>query len=306
MKKKKFFANATLMVAIAITALLSSCNENEVVNPIDRVAVRFASMEATAQTRVDGSDWAINDPIGIYMVAKGTNTVAEGAENIQYTAQSAGSGSISFGAISAEKTIYYPVTTPDKVDFFAYHPYQSGLASWTYKVDVATQTSQTAIDLLWAKANNGGTGYDKTASGAVPLEFTHKLAKLIMTVSEGDGLTSLNGLQVSINGTNTEAEFDVEAGTLGKYGTPANITPLKNASSYQYEAILLPTALNAGHTVTFTIGNDVYTWNISQSIATLDAGKKYSYAIRLNKHEVGITGTITDWDNGGTGNGIAD
>jgi hypothetical protein len=309
MKKKKFFAKATFTAAIAITALLSSCNDDETVNNsnnIDRVAVEFASAETMVQTRVDGSGWATGDPIGVYMVANTTNTIAESAENIQYIAKGAGSGNIDFNVVTAEKTIYYPVTTPNKVDFIAYHPYQPTLTNWMYKVDVTTQTSQTVIDLLWAKANNGGGGYTKTTSAAVPLNFTHRLAKLYLTVSAGNGVTSLNGLQVSINGTNTKADCDIKTGALINESTPANIIPLKNASAYQYEAILLPANLGASHTVTFTIGNDVYTWKISDSIATLVSGKKYNYAITLNKHNVSITGSITDWTSGGTGTGAAD
>jgi hypothetical protein len=307
MKKTKFFTLAILIAAIALVALFSACNEEGVVvnDNKNRKAVKFASTEATAQTRVDGSDWAAGDPIGIYMLENGTNTVAEGAENIQYTAKSAGSGSIDFRAISAEKTIYYPVTIPGKVDFITYHPYQSTLKNWIYKVDLAIQDSQTAIDLLWAKADNNGAGYDKTTH-TVPLNFAHKLAKLILTVSEGDGVTSLNGLQVSINGTNTNADCDVRTGTLTPGTVPAGIKPWKNASSYQYEAILLPADLDGNNTVTFTIGNDIYTWKISGDITKLEAGKKYNYTVTLNKHSIGITGSITDWVSGGTGAGTAD
>ena len=302
-----------LMAAIAATMFVA-CNRKGETNDSDRVEVKFSSHETTttttAQTRVIGNEWESGDPIGIFMLAHGTTNVAENARNIDYQAGSNGANS----AFSSTTPIYYPQSGA-KVDFIAYHPRQA-LTDWKYAVNVASQTNQSAIDLMWTNVvNNTGTGYDKTFENAVNLHFYHKLVKLNLTVLKGAGTTDLSGLQVAINGMNTAAEFDLSTGTLSNAGTPAVIEPLETQTPSatvdgKYEAILLPvTAFDASHTITFTIGADVYTLkltNLPNSVTSFDAGSKYDYNVTLNKHGVQITGTIEPWTIGDNNGVVAD
>jgi hypothetical protein len=288
-----------LMAAIVAATVMTSCgnNEDEMNNGADRVAVKFQSTGVdVAQTRVTGNAWNAGDSIGIYMVDHSTTDIAEGAENIQYKANAGGTGQIGFTAAST--VIYYPV--PGSVDFIAYHPYQSTLTNWIYKVDVSSgkQASQTGIDLLWGKA---GTGYTKTTS-SVNIPFTHRLAKLHLTVQAGAGVPALPGLTVAINGLHTTADFDVKTGgALTNVGTTAVITP-RYAGSYQFEAILIPENITS-QTVSFSTGGNTYTWRISDNIGKFEAGKRYNYTVTLRKTGLIVTGNIADWETAGTGTG---
>jgi hypothetical protein len=292
---------------------MTSCNNDEaVVNNTDRNAVQFASTGTEAlQTRVNGENWDGDETIGIYMVENGTTNVAESAENIPYSTSSTGA-TATFSPSTDAPTIYYPVSTPAKVDFIAYYPYKQTLTTyWTYPVNVANQTSQSDIDLLWKKENNADNGYDKTQA-TVNLAFTHQLTKLNLTVQPGAGVTDLTNLAVRIKGMNTTAGFDIK-GTAGftNESNAEDITPY-SAGSYNYEAILLPVeTLGAGHSITFTIGNDVYTWKLSGvggiTGGKLESGKKYAYTVTLSKHAISVTGTIVDWGTGEAGGtGTAD
>jgi hypothetical protein len=305
-KQVKFFA----MAALAATTVFVSCNkDDETVNGDEPVAVKFATTSATGvQTRVSGASWDSGDPVGIYMLAHGTSSVSEGYANVQY-ASSAGA-TATFSPTGA--TIYYPQNAASTVDFLAYHPYQPGLsaANRTYAVNVAAQTSQSAIDLMLSGvADNSGAGYDKTYTGNVNLLFAHKLVKLNLTVQTSASVMSLSGLSVKIKGMNTTADFDLASAAISNEGAPADITP-KDAGSYIYEAILLPVAaLGGSHEIAFTIGSDVYTWELSGAGGVtggaLAGGAKYDYIVTLEKHGVNAQGTITPW-NSATGTGIAD
>ncbi|KAA6335720.1 hypothetical protein EZS27_016068 [termite gut metagenome] len=308
MKRTRFFVGAALTVAFATTALFFSCSSNDellVDDTSDRVAVKFAATEVSAQeTRMENATWGVGDAIGIYMIENDESTdnvVLEGAKNIKYTADNE-SGDLSVA--SSAKTIYYPVATPPvKVDFIAYYPYKSSLADWTeYPVDLTKQKPQSNIDLLWAKADNKGAGYDKS-SKKVTLQFAHKLVKLHLKVQGSTDVTLPNNLGVSINDVYTTANFDITTGEL----TPSNvsnITLLKTGgdadAGYDYEAILLPTDDTNEVTITFTVKSDIYTWQISTSstatkITKLEEGKKYDYIVTLAKHAIVASGSITNW-----------
>jgi hypothetical protein len=305
-KQVKFFA----MAALAATTVFVSCNkDDETVNGSDRVAVKFAATGATGmQTRVSGALWNSGDPVGIYMFAHGTSNVSEGYANVQYTSSAGATATFS----PEGTTIYYPQNTVSTVDFLAYHPYQSGLSATnrTYAVNVADQTTQSAIDLMLSGvANNSGAGYGKAYTGNVNLLFAHRLVKLNLTVQTSTSVTSLSGLSVKIKGMNTTADFDMASAAISNEDAPADITP-KDAGSYTYEAILLPVAtLGGSHEIVFTIGSDIYTWELSGTdgitSGSLAGGTKYGYTVTLEKHGVNVQGTITDW-NSATGTGIAE
>lgn len=296
---------------VAIAALLFASCSNDDTPEVNDGRVKFTSgITTTPQTRVatdnaGNSTWNIDDPIGIYMVANGTTTIAESAGNIPYKATTA-AASTSF-APSGATTIYYPVNTPAKVDFIAYHPYKSSVTNWVYPVDVSTQTSQTGIDLMYAAtATTSPTGYDKTTTN-VDFTFDHQLVKLIFNVSTGAGVTGTVSA-VSITGMNTSARFDLTGvAGLTDLGTPQAITPYAATAGTKFEAILLPAAaLSTANTVTFTIGNETYTWAMSNEIASLIAGSIYVYNITLTKYAVNATGSINKWTAGTPGTGIAD
>lgn len=299
------------LAVVTASAILISCEKNEIVENND--VVRFTSgITATPITRVSidpngNSVWEMNDPVGIFMLKHGTTNISEGVKNIQYKASNAGSTTTFTPASGA---IHYPMEETEKLDFIAYHPYKAVVSEFVYNVDVSDQTSQTAIDLMWAKADNKRQGYSK-ASGreglAVNFAFTHKLVKLVMNVSK-DASVSGNITSVKINGMNTTANFDLKgAAGLTGMATLKTITPY-NAADTKYEAILLPVgSLTDAHTVTFTTDDrETYVWNMSNEISSLEEGKIYTYTVNVTKYAVTANGSINKWISVTPGTGTAE
>ena len=308
-------ANFLSVTIVAACMVMVSCNNDDTAIPANDGAVRFTSgITATPDTRVaiageGNSLWEADDPVGIYMVGHNTFQPAEGNANVKYTASQAGA-STAFTASAA--AIFYPQDETTAVDFIAYHPYTAAVTELTYPVALSQQTPQTAIDLMTAQADNNGSGYTK-ADGrnniVVNFAFSHRLVKLVMNITKDASVTG-NITAVSINGMNTTALFDLTSATDGfsEAGAPAGITPFTATAGTKYEAILLPVAALAdAHTVTFTTdGGDVYTWAMKKEIASLEAGKIYTYTVNVTRYGVSATGSINKWVVGSTGTGTAE
>jgi hypothetical protein len=249
--------------------------------------------------KASGTAWAGNDAIGVFMVNHGSNDVRNEATNKRYVTAT-GDGNF---APAAADTVYYPVNG-DKVNFIAYYPYVPSIATLgAYAVNVSDQSAPAAIDLLYAKATGTG-GYDQTNTSPVALSFGHKLSKLTLNIAAPAPSTQiiaadLASMTVSIAGLNTQASFDLAAGTLGAGSNKAAITPLAVTAGAKYEAILLPGDFS-GVSVSFGItqgsapGN--YVWNVPNG--AFEAGKEYVYSVSFtgDPGEVSVTGTIAPWD----------
>lgn len=294
--------------------VITSCDKTNTMDSDNDGKVRFTSgVTATPVSRVaidaDGkSVWNAGDPVGIFMVQHAATNVVDDATNMKYTASGAG---ISTTFTPSGADIYYPLDETAAVDFIAYHPYSEAASDFTYPIDLSTQTSQTAIDLMTAKADKGGEGYTKAdgrTGTAVNFAFTHRLAKLVMNVTKD---ASVRGTitSVSITGMNTRATFDLKGdGGISSVSTLAAITPCTVTAEQKYEAILLPIgSLGDTHTVTFiTDDNETYVWKMSNEISKLETGKIYTYTVNVTKYEVTANGSIKSWTLGSTGTGTAE
>lgn len=294
-----------ILATVALALAACSDNENE---PADRadgqpVPVEFRASVGVTETRAVDQTWSAADAIGIFMVKAGQSFVpeqiSEGAENIRYVVDAAATGTFKPGGT----TIYYPMDNSE-VDFYAYSPWGSLIKEETtkhylYVVNLATQTNQEALDLLYSNDVKGKKKTDKT----ITLGFKHQLCKIILTVEPGAGVSAdeMNGLTVKVNAQNTTAHFDLTAGALKDDATNAtDITLFKLTDAYIYEAILLPDAATT-RTFEFDLNNgrDVpFIWNMGK---TLTAGSKYTYTVKLNRSGVEVSGQIDPWnaENGG-------
>lgn len=293
------------MLSALAAVCLASCDKNEDISANDG-AVHFSASigheaVATPQSRAAGTAWHPGDDIGIFMVGHGTATIADfHAENRQYTTAT---GDGNFTPVG-NAHIWYPMDN-SAVDFIAYYPYADGAKlSTDLKVKIAadqTDKTQRATDLMWAKANNSGTGYTKDANKKVEFTFGHCLSKLTMNctvdASVGDG-SLLDNATVTIKGMNTVSTFDLRTGTLsGIPGTPADIAPRKLATATfhgTYDAIILPGAYVADAlTVEFTLNGEPFVWNVEAM--EFKPGHEYIYKVRITRTGVSATGTITQW-----------
>jgi len=298
-----------LSVFVSCILLFVSCSDDDdSITKENEIPVKFSSVITASSLKVGGmggDEWEVGDAIGVFMRDNASSkTIVK--NNILHKATTAGTSTF----FTSEEPIYYPVNAPKAVDFVAYHPYAVLTNKYVYSVNVASQTDQSAIDLMATSNDNNGRGFNKAAGSVVNLDFKHQLAKVVMNVTAGEGVGGLQGLTVNIKGMHTTADFDISNTTFSNEDGAAtsDITPYNDGSN-SYEAILLPVAtLGTSHVVEFTLGGDIYAWTMTANdggIIELEAGKKYTFNVKLQKINVQVTGSITAWDNGGTANGTA-
>ena len=265
-----------LLVAFALTA----CNnEEETMQGADgRIALQVTS---GIQTRAYDNQWETGDRIGIYAFGTGSTTVADGYGNIPYTTASGGTT----GSFAPDGTTIYLPTDGTERDFVAYYPYTAGLTDGIYTVDVSN----------------------------VAFNFTHKLCKMELTLKPGSGMTGteLSGLTVELTGQQTAGTFNVTQPASAVSVTTGTATPiplLTNADGTFAEGIVLPSERGMSLNITLSDGASVFSWPLGNATESqkFEAGKKYLYTITVNKTNIDVTATITDWEPGNGGGETGD
>ena len=284
-KMTKFFALALLAGAMV------SCSTEDTASSTqnDKVAVQFTG-GINVNTRAAGVAWANGDRIGIFMTGAdqslSADAIQEGVDNVCYQT----SGSSAFSPISGGKTIFFPID--GDVDFYSYYP-QTTVSDYKVALNVADQTSQEAIDFMYAQTK----GCHKSIP-QVELKFNHMLSNLVLNVQPGNGLTEddLNKLKVTIKDQNTTATFNLADGLISGEGNPANIQMKAVQVGKKYEAILLPTK-STTREIEFDLdnGHDApFVWKMDSE---LKGGNMYNYTtVKLTRTDVELTGTIKPWN----------
>ena len=284
-KMTKFFA-----LALLAGAMVSCSTEDTTPTTANgKVAVQFTG-GISVDTRAAGQAWADGDKIGIFMIEAGktlsADAIREGVDNVCYQT----SGSSAFSPISGGKTIFFPID--GDVDFYSYYP-QTTVNDYKVALNMANQTSQEAIDFMYAKK----TGCNK-ATPQVDLKFNHMLSKLVLNVQPGNGLTQddLNKLKVTIKDQNTTGTFNLADGVISGEGNPDNIQMKAVQVGKKYEAILLPTASTIREIV-FDLDNGYdapFVWTMATD---LKGGNLYNYTtVKLTRTGVELSGTIKPWN----------
>ena len=282
--------------------LMTACTEHEI-KTITQDEVTFAAGVGKYATRLsqDGSQWTEGDQIGVYSFASGATTTTH-FSNVAYTAAATAAATV-FNAVN--DAITYP-EDGSVVDFMAYYPYLSTMSDDVYPINLSNQAaSLVAHDLLYAKSNNGGSGY---TAGTISLDFTHQLTKIIINIvdNETGAIVTPDAEGMIIKGMNTTANFDLKTGVLSGAATSTDITPYMNGSST--EAILLPFTVGDDHEVVITGGGNKFLWTMSDKFSglTMQAGYSYTFKVTLNTSEIPDVelvqfdgSSITPWGDGG-------
>lgn len=252
--------------------------------------ISFTSSIQGLNTRAANAKWTTGDKVGIFMkAANGDLSTAIAANKLHATDEN---GNLT--ASNAENALYYP-TDGSSVDFVAYYPYVTSLAGTTYKVDVATQTDQPAIDLLYS---NNAKGFAKGSSSTPQLQFAHMLSQIVFDIEKDATIPTLNGLKVTFKGMNTKADFTLADGKLGSAGTVADIAANVDVNGATATTIVLPATALSDIKVVFDLNGKSYTADYPQT--ALDAGRKYVHKVKLSDSNgqpviVMEAATITDW-----------
>ena len=107
--------------------------------------------------------------------------------------------------------------------------------------------------------------------GAPSLKFTHRTARLTVTLTPGDGINRVEEATLKFTGLDTEG------------GNPASITPYHTAGTVVYEALVAPQTIAQGTAfITVTLNGTTYSYAPKTADIELEAGSRYNYIVRVN------------------------
>ena len=219
--------------------------------------------------------------------------------------------------------------------FTAYYPWTNLAAdATTITADTRAQASQSDFDFLWSRQTGS------KASPNVQFIFAHKMAKLVLTIRKGDGVSyqevqdavldavlSLGGFKYSgtfnvTDGTTSTADDLATgwtfAGNTTKTGYNAPLSKDDAAETVSYTLILFPQVFSNSLPITAITGGQSFSATLDFTDANVDAGdtdaqnewvagRQYNLSVTLHKTDITVDGcTIQGWDEADGGNVNAD
>ncbi len=236
-------------------------------------------------TRSSNGQWKKDDGIGVFMKQNNAVLSNASAKNYKYIT-TIGNGE--FIPFEDKYKLEYPADG-SKVDFVAYYPYQQTANDGIYRIDLTNQSSQEAIDLRYSK-NLVGVSRSNMES---ELAFSHKLAKVLLNIEKGEGVSSLAGLEIVFPHMKTKGTFNLENEQLAvdeQSSADINAKVSLNGENALGEALLMPIENLAGYVIVFKLEGKTYTYKLT-SDKKFQAGYKYTFNITLGK-KITVNGKI--------------
>ena len=264
---------------IAVAALmLAACSQME--NPVeDRtpVVLQYSTVDATetkAAQNLNEGTFASGETVKVRISNTGENTWTD------YDFTTSESGAMSpAGAVP-----YYPAGAQN-IDIVAYYPSTAG-TSFSVQTDQTADADYKASDLMFASVTN-----QAKQTGAVNLAFSHRMAKINVNITAGQGIGSITGL--SLLNVKPTVALDLATGTLGEAGgEPTAIAMSNNGSA------VIPAQTISGGLLSIVTDKGTATYTVSGK--EFAAGQRYTINITVNLRAVGTTNAITGWGGEGT------
>ena len=267
--------------------------------PTDDGIIRLSSSVASAITRANTSD-AIQDAQFI----SGAQIFVEAYKTGQASTYTTGNYSTTNTSGAMSGSLYYP-SDMSNIDICAYYPSTVSSSTTSFSVNASQTTVNVAnyrsSDLMYATKLT-----DKAKGSTHALTFKHALSKIIVTITNGDGVSeadiSGNVTAVKINNTKPTAEFTISGGAVGTItasGTAADID-ITGTTKANHTGIIVPQTLTANTPfITVTYNGTDYTYAIPSDGKTFEAGKVYTYALTLSAAGISLSSvSITNWTTG--------
>ena len=274
-----------LSVMMLIGGLLSSCNNENIESinsfPDGKYPLQLTAEVEQPQTRSGGKDaWTGGEEIRVAL---------EGVFGSKTSVMDASGNATSK---DAENAIYWKNTA------------EARITAWTQDLETETDISDqsngyAAFDVLYATAIGR---YDQ----AVNLRFQHRMAKIEVTLTAGEGITEeeLKDATVTIFGdpiTHSTAGL-VSPGDQ----SDGEIKPYYDAATKKYEALVPPQDMTGKPLVRISIGSNAFTYTPDTEAAgkfDFFGGKRYAYAITVKANGIDVKAvTGATWSDGGEEN----
>lgn len=264
----------TFLFGIVAAMLATACTEEESFNQIaSGEGIQFISSVAS---RATDTSFEPNDEIGISMYANGA--FASSATNVKYT-------TVDGNTFTGTEITWEAAGGASLADFMGVYPYKEGsISEGKYSFTLSNENKLSENDVMYAHTPNVPNGI-----GTVSLNFKHKLVKVVMNVKKQDG-TAITGATVKIDKQQLAGTLSLADGTVtATQGTEQAIGFVYNQEGSQYEAIVMPSEVVAGRTI--TIISDGKTYSCPVGDLAFASGTKMTLSATITG-ETGGAGTV--------------
>jgi len=261
--------------------VLAACSlDDQMTEPVEqRVPVKLAyttidATETRAAQNLNEGTFATGENVKVRI----SNTGADAWTDYTFTTAAE-------GAMTAPATPPYYPAGAQNIDIVAYYPATAG-SSFTVAADQTAGASYKASDLMFASVTNQAKTQD-----AVNLAFSHKLAKLAVNITAGQGVGSITS--VSILNVKPTVSFNQATGEVGSASGDATTIAVSNEG-----AAVIPVQTIDGSLLSIVTDKGTATYSVSNK--AFAAGQLYTLNITVNLRAVGTTTAITGWTSEGT------
>ena len=287
------------VIPLLLILFVTSCAREDLNWLLDTPITLTASTEqATTRTgaNVQTTNFEAGETINAYfsLVSDGTSL---GKAPTILTASAPDGGK---NVLTPDVQPYYPQT--DKVNIYALYPASIVNKESSYFEVLDNQEDPEDYkksDLMWAGINN-----QKRETGNVNLPFTHKMAKMVLTINGTEDVlikkvSLINTLrridltpQTGVLASNPTAEADAEKKTIVVASTQA-----ENGELQLNGAALFPPQTIAGNFI--EVNTNFGTAWFSVVNKAFEGGAQYSANLTVTRQAINNVATITDWKSDG-------
>lgn len=299
MKRNYFYA----LIALILAAAMSSCiNDKEEIVPGGNQNIRLYVAGVETRTTIDNINIGnvhTSNYIGAYGFVSGS--LIENCSNVKYSVSERGN-------MTGDKDMV--VKENSSVTICAYAPYNKDWEkhdihhTFTVSSNQSKSEEYMASDLLFANETKTITAADYS----VGLNFSHKLARVQLTINKDAQVGDLKNMTIKIKNTKLSTTFqpssgEVETANDEVLGTTSEIIiaediEITTTPTTAY-GIIIPQSV-VGNTELFCISNDnkEYTVKLQNGIQFV-GGNSYAFTITIMPKDVNLTinsTIVTDWD----------
>ena len=241
------------------------------------------STRTAATTTLNDANIASGDAITVKI--KDYNTAVGNYTNYTYTAGASGA------MTPPSPKPYYP-TGSTNIDILAYYP-ANAASNFDVAADQTTNDSYKASDLMVATVTN-----QARTTSTVALAFQHKMAKLVVTATKGDGVNTIQ--TITLKNVKRRVTFDQASGAVGSATTISGSTDVilfkSGTGTSGTGAALIPAQTIEGDVLEIVTDQGTAVYNVPAGKA-FAANTKYTISVTVNRTAVGATNAIT-WGSG--------
>ena len=265
-----------ILLSLTIVALLFAGCSKENDDSIEDFTSKYVSINATMDlsTKATATAFESGDVIGVYAWNGSDETITAGTEKKDYGYDGSDWSTLNPMEWTDLTTNYYFFgvypTTDHVVDDFTADPFE-------------LVSNQITSDILIATYLTGMNGSNAIA---VPLVFTHAMAKFTINLSHGTEWTTTPTVSsVTVSGAYDNATINYLTKVVTPTGKTTDISmPILSANS-EYESVMIPQSISGDITIVIDKTDYVYT---PDTPIVLTAGKNYILSLVVG-HDESVT-----------------